>query len=122
VTAAEQVPLSFIGDPSVIVYAARWALGRRGSHAATLVADAISVNSDRLPHGARQVIIREVAAWLDGPGATAAREDRAPWVTALAAFGIRRSTVRTETPGEEPLPPTSTAARRRRTDAQQAAS
>lgn len=110
-------PLIFLADPTVLVYAVRWTLGRLGSHAPTVVADAVCANAGRLPHGARDVIVREVTGWLDGPGATAPREARAPWVTALAAFGIRRSTVRAETPGPDPLPPPATAEqRRRRTD------
>lgn len=120
-TAAQPKPITFIGDPTVIVYAVRWALGRRGSHAPDVVADAVNVNADQLPHGARQVIVREVTAWLDGPGAAASRQERAPWVTALAAFGVRRSTVRAETPDGDALPPPSTAGqRRRRTDTEAA--
>lgn len=103
-------PLVWQGDPTIVVYATRWALGRRGSHAAILVASAIRANADKLPHGAREVLIRDVTGWLDGPGATALRVDREPWVLALSALGVRRSPVRAETP---PLPQTAGAGRRR---------
>lgn len=105
-------PLTWQGDPTIIVYATRWALGRLGSHAPILVANTIRANHKNLPHGAREVLIRDITRWLDGPGATATRMDREPWVLALAALGVRRRAVRAETP-IPPLPPAAAPGRRR---------
>lgn len=115
-------PLVWRGDATILVYATRWALGRRGSHAPILVCDAIRVNAQQLPHAARQVIAREVTGWLDGPGATAPRDDREPWVLALAALGVRRRTVCAETPLPDRPAPAAAPAGRRRSDQPRSAS
>lgn len=112
-------PLTWQGDATILIYATRWALGRRGSHAPILVANAIRVNHEKLPHGAREVLLRDITGWLDGRGAVSPAADREPWVLALAALGVRRRTVRAETPT---LPPQAPRAGRRRADSPRTAS
>lgn len=80
------------GDPALIVYAVRYALGRGNSHAPELCRQAIAANRDQLPAAARNTITADITTWLDGAGATAAPPVREPWVMALAALGVRRRT------------------------------
>lgn len=113
--------LAWSGDPTILVYAARWALEAHGCHAPQLVAAAVLVNAERLPHGARGVLVRDITAWLDGRGLDQPGEARQPWVDALDALGgpRRAAFMRGELP-----PPAIPAPRRRadRLDAQRAAS
>lgn len=77
---------SWRGDPTLIVYAVRYALGRT-SHAPELVRQAIAANAEELPGNARNAIATAITEWLDGPGADAPRVVREPWVMALACLG-----------------------------------
>lgn len=79
---------SWRGDPTLIVYAVRYALGRT-SHAPEMVRQAIAANAEELPGNARNAIATAITEWLDGPGADAPRVVREPWVMALAALGQR---------------------------------
>lgn len=84
-------PLEWRGDPTVLVYAVRYALTSRGSHAPELLRQTLAANADQIPAGARTAIVRDVTAWLDaGAGRDSSRLEREPWVMALAALGVRR--------------------------------
>lgn len=102
--------LTWSGDPTILVYAARWALEAHGCHAPQLVAAAVLVNAERLPHGARQVLVRDITAWLDSRGLDRTGEQRQPWVDALHALGGPRRAAFMS--GDMPGIPT----QRRRTD------
>lgn len=82
--------LTWRGDPTLLVYAVRYALGRTGSHAPLLVANTITANARQLSGGARQAIVRDLTAWLDTLGADALPADKDPWIAALRALGVRR--------------------------------
>lgn len=112
-TAPPASPVTFQADPTVLVYAVRWALGRRGSHAPMLVAGTVRENVKVLPSPARRVLVRDITGWLDGRGCDAPRVDREPWVLALAALGVSRRAVRVETPAPALLAPSLASGRRR---------
>lgn len=85
------------GDPALIVYAVRYALrSPSGSPSAIVVLRSVQANRGSLPVNTQQVIVRDVAAWLDGPGADKSAAQREPWVLALAALGVRRKPVRAD--------------------------
>jgi hypothetical protein len=88
--AATAVRTWWSGDPSIIVFAVRYALGRRGCHGPELVRQAIAANAHNLPEPARRTIAREVGAWLDGDGRQSPAADRAPWSSVLERVGGRR--------------------------------
>jgi hypothetical protein len=78
------------GDPSIIVFAVRYALGRRGCHGPELVRRTIAANAANLPEPARRTIAREVQDWLDGDGRLSPEADRATWDAVLERVGGRR--------------------------------
>lgn len=88
--ATDDPPLLWRGDPTIIVLAVRYAVGRSGSDAPDLVAQAVILNAARLPESARRIIIRAILGWLDFAGASATASRREPWVRALGALGIDR--------------------------------
>lgn len=71
------------GDPSIIVFAVRYALGRRGCHGPQLVGQAIAANSHNLPEPARRAIASDVEDWLEEEGGQAPEADRALWSAVL---------------------------------------
>lgn len=102
--------LTWNGDPSILVYAARWALTHgTGSHAGHLVAATIWANHRQLPAPARHLLVREITCWLDGRGLAAGPDERRPWVDALDMLG---GPARPITVPEQPHIPT----QRRRAD------
>lgn len=104
------------GDPTILVFAVRYALGRTGSHVGVLVAGTVRVNARQIPAGTRIALVRDMTAWLDTVGVDAPASQRDPWVQALAALGVVRKTFRMETPAE----PAVAAPRRRRADQRRA--
>lgn len=90
-TAQVETPLQWTGDPTVLVYAVRYALRSRGSHAGALVASTLAANTDQLPPAARRVITSEVEDWLEEPDNTATPTERATWKQALVAIQVRRA-------------------------------
>src|SRR4051812_32006445 len=80
---------SWVGDPSILVYAARYALTLRGGHVPEFVHQSIEANVGQLTAAARQAIVRDVRTWLNyGPGLDATAQDRAVWIAVLAALGV----------------------------------
>lgn len=94
---ADDAPI-WRGDPALIVYAVRYALTRSASAslAPTVVLRSVQANRGSLPANTQNVIVKDVAAWLDGAGADEPPAQREPWVLVLAALGIRRKTTRAE--------------------------
>lgn len=82
--------LTWCGDPTILVYAVRYALGRQGSHAPVLVANTVTANARQLSVGARTAIVRDLTAWLDTVGADSPPADKDPWIAALRALGVGR--------------------------------
>lgn len=80
-------PPFWVGDPSILVFATRYALTARG-HVAEFVRQSIAANAEVLTGAARRLIVRDITAWLDYDGATAPAADRAVWIAALAALGV----------------------------------
>jgi hypothetical protein len=81
--AATTVRTWWSGDPSIIVFAVRYALGRRGCHGPQLVGQAIAANAHNLPEPARRAIASDVEDWLDDEGDHAPEADRALWSAVL---------------------------------------
>lgn len=77
------VPPSWAGDPSVLVYAVRYALTIRG-HVPSFVEQAIALNAALLPPAARRLIVRDVKEWLSYAGADQEPATRAVWIAVLA--------------------------------------
>jgi hypothetical protein len=88
--AATTVRTWWSGDPSIIVFAVRYALGRRGCHGPELVRQAIAANAHNLPETARRMIAREVGDWLTDEGHEVPDADQAPWFDVLERVGGRR--------------------------------
>lgn len=84
-------PLEWRGDPTVLVYAVRYALGSHGSHAPELVRQALTVNVQQLTPAARRAITSDIQDWLDNDDGTATATERATWSRALAAVRIPRA-------------------------------
>lgn len=79
-------PLEWRGDPVVLVYAVRYALGSHGSHAPELLRQTLADNRDALPPTALAAIVRDITTWLDGPGRASSPVDRDTWARAQAAL------------------------------------
>ena len=84
-------PLDWVGDPTVLVYAVRYALTSHGSHVPELLRSTLAANSDQLPPQARRAISRDIQTWLDSDDGNQDAVERATWRAAHAAIQIKRA-------------------------------
>lgn len=81
-------PPSWVGDPLILVYAVRHALTVRGGHVPRFVEQSISANARLLSMASRRVIVRDIREWLNDETNHAPADERAVWISALAALGV----------------------------------